>query len=238
MVRAAASGQPAVTFGVISCNALSFGGRPDSANIHKMLPIRWTLPVGGVLLAIALLALSFNTPSESWLQISNAVSVRWRIIDWGERPEWRQYSIITAIQRRADELSKLRDLPDTSIHTNAAPADSEIARPPQTVPLDIAEPLSIEFPVSAAAEQKPKSRNQARSKSARHVRHPGRAVNPGTPQTQNVVAFPFGTETTYSLPPNTNSYFGNQPGQAATPKANNHFGNQTWQTPRPAADIY
>lgn len=203
-----------------------------------MLPIRSTLPVGGVLFVIALLALSFNTPSESQLQISNAVSVSWRIIEWGERPEWRQYSITSAIRRRADELSKLRDLPDTSTHTNAGPADSEIAKLPQIVPLDIADPLSIEFPVSAVSEEKLKSRNQARSKSVRHVRRPGTAVNRDTPQTQNVVTFPFGSETTYSLPPNTNSYFGNQPRQAATSKANNHSGNQTWQTPRPAADIY
>ena len=200
-----------------------------------MLPIRWTLPVGGVLLAIGLLALAFNTPGESRLQILNAVSVRWGIIEWGERPEWRQYRIFSAIQRRADELSKLRALPDTSIHTNAAPADSEVARFPQTVPLDLADSLSIEFPVSAAPEEKPRSRNQARSKSVRHGRRAVTAANRDTPQTHDVVAFPFGSQTTYSLPPNTNSYFGKQ---APTPKASNHSGNQTWQTPTPNADVY
>ena len=122
-----------------------------------MLPIRWTLPVGGVFLAIALLALVFNAPGESRLQISNVVLARSGIIEWGERPEWRQYVILSGIQRRADELSKLRELPDTSINTDVAPADSKIAGLPQTVPLDIADPLSIEFPVSAAPEEEPKA---------------------------------------------------------------------------------
>ena len=128
-----------------------------------MLPIRWTLPLGGVFLAIALLALVFNAPGESRLQISNVVLARSGIIEWGERPEWRQYVILSGIQRRADELSKLRDLPDTpnlpdtSINTDAAPADSKIAGLPQTVPLDIVDSASIEFPDGAAAEQGPKA---------------------------------------------------------------------------------
>ena len=127
-----------------------------------MLPIRWTLPVGGVFLAIALLAL-FNAPGKSRLQISNVVLARSGIIEWGERPEWRQYIILSGIQRRADELSKLRELPDTPnlpdtwINTDAAPANSKIAGLPQTVPLDIADSLSIEFPDGAAPEEEPKA---------------------------------------------------------------------------------
>ena len=63
------------------------------------------------------------------------------------------------------------------------------------------------------------------------MRHRVTAVNRETPQAQNVVGFPFGSQTGYTLPLN-------QPGQAKTPKANNYFGNQTWQTSTPNADIY
>jgi hypothetical protein len=241
-----------------------------------MLPVRWMLPVGGVLFAITLLVLALTTPDGSRLQVSNVVSVRSGIIELGERPEWRQYIIVNAIQRRADELSRLRELPDTPIHTDAvpadsktaglpqivpldtadllsiefpvsaapeekpkaAPADAKIAGFPQTVPLDIADSLSIEFSVSAAPEQKPKSRNQAQVKSVRHVRRPVTALKPETPQAQNVVTFPFGSQTGYAPPFNSNSYFGNQSEKPSTPKANNHFYNQTWQTPTPNADIH
>lgn len=241
-----------------------------------MLPVRWMLPVGGVLFAITLLALALITPDGPRSQATNVVTVRSGIIELGERPEWRQYIIQSAIQRRADELSKLRELPDTPIRTDAAPtgskiaglpqtvpldtanslaiefpvsaapeanpqaalADSKIAGLPETVPLDIANLLSIEFPVSAAPEVKPKSRNQARVKNVRHSRRPVTAVNRDPPQTQNVVAFPFGSQKWYTPPLNTNGYFGNQSGQPSTPKANNHLGNQTWQTPAANADIH
>lgn len=238
-----------------------------------MLPVRWMLPVGGVLFAITLLALALTTPDGSRLQVSNVVSVRSGIIELGERPEWRQYIIVNAIQRRADELSRLRELPDTPIHTDVVPADSKTAglpqiapldtahllsiefpvsaapeekpkaapadaRIPQTVPLDIADSLSIEFPVSAAPEQKPKSRNQARVKSVRHVRRTVTALKPETLRAQNVVTFPFGSQTGYAPPFNSNNYFGNQSKKPSTPKANNHFDNQTWQTPTSSADIH
>ena len=255
-----------------------------------MFPVRWMLPVGGVLFAITLLALALITPDGPRSQATNVVSVRSGIIELGERPEWRQYIIQSAIQRRADELSKLRELPDTPIHTDAAPTDSKIAGLPQTVPLDtanslaiefpvsaapeanpqaaladskiaglpetvpldianslsiefpvnaapkvnpqaaladskietvpldIANSLSIEFPVSAAPEVKPKSRNQARVKNVRHSRRPVTAVNRDPPQTQNVVAFPFGSQTWYTPPLNTNGYFGNQSGQPSNAK--------------------
>jgi hypothetical protein len=239
-----------------------------------MLPVRWMLPVGGVLFAITLLALALTTPDGPRSQVTNPVSVRSGIIELGERPEWRQYIIRSAIQRRADELSKLRELPDTPIHTDAAAdskiaglpetvpldianslsiefpvsaapeenpqaalADSTIAGLPETVPLDIGNSLSIEFPVSAAPEGKPKSR-KARVKSVRHVRHTVTAVKRVTPQAQNVVTSPFGSQTGYAPPFNSNSYFGNQSEKPTTPKANDHLGHQTWQTPTPNADIH
>ena len=195
-------------------------------------------------------------------------------MELGERPEWQQYIIVNAIQRRADELSKLRELPDTLIHTDAVPADSKSAELPQTVPLDTADSLSIEFPVSAAPEEKPKAappgpqvaglpqavpldtadslsiefpvsaapekkpKLPARVKSVRHVRRTVTAVKRVTPQAQNVATFPFGSQTGYAPPFNSNNYFGNQSEKSSTPKANNHFYNQTWQTPTPNADIH
>ena len=103
-----------------------------------MLPVRWMLPVGGVLFAITLLALALITPDGSRSQATNGVSVRSGIIELGERPEWRQYIIQSAIQRRADELSKLRELPDAPIHTDAAPTNSSsrgFPRPFHSTPL-------------------------------------------------------------------------------------------------------
>src|SRR5512143_1998802 len=107
-----------------------------------MLPVRWMLPVGGVLFAITLLALALTTPDGSRLQVSNVVSVRSGIIELGERPEWRQDIIVNAIRRRADELSRVRELPDAPIHTDVGPADSQAAGLPQIAPRDTAHLLS------------------------------------------------------------------------------------------------
>jgi hypothetical protein len=204
-----------------------------------MLPIRWILPVGGVLLAIALLALAFNPPDAA--QMLNVAPVRSTFIEWGERPEWRQFIILSAIQRRADELNRLRELPDTPARTDAAPAPPEVAglpadrsdsdaedndeiglsvQPPAaTAPVDIVEALSIELPVAVLEEKPPviktpqrvKSRNQNRIKAVQHVRRRARALaSRESLSSNNFFEQPFGTQTGQRPAVNTNNYFGNQ----------------------------
>jgi hypothetical protein len=206
-----------------------------------MLPIRWILPVGGVLLAIAVLALAFAAPDGS--QMPNAAPLRSAFIEWGERPEWRQFIIFSAIQRRADELNKLRELPDTPTRTDDAPVAPAVAglaadhsnpedndetgvnvqTPAATVPVDIGESFSIEYPVAPSEEKPPviktpqrvKSRNQNRVKGVQHVRRRARPLASGE-------QLPFGNETGQRPAVNTNNYFGNQTWQTTTPNAGNY----------------
>ena len=172
-----------------------------------MLPILRILPAGGVLLAIMLLALAFSSPDRPRAQLMpNVAPVRGAMIEWGEHPEWRQFLILAAIQR-ADELNRLRDLPDTPTRTDSAPAapkvaglptdrsatDPEdnddtrsIAQPPAaTIPIEIGESSLFELPVAAPEEKPPvartpqqvKSRNESRVKGVPHAR---RARAPAT----------------------------------------------------------
>lgn len=98
-----------------------------------MLPILRIVPVGGVLLAILILVLALTPPDRSRRSLSpSVVTARGPLIDREEHPEWRQFLIRAALQR-ADELSRLRELPDTPMHVE--PAVSEDAKPaedPQT----------------------------------------------------------------------------------------------------------
>jgi len=186
-----------------------------------MLPIRWILPVGCVLLAIALLALVFNAPDGSRAQISNAAPVHGPIIEWGERPEWQQFIILSAIQRRADELNKLRELPDTRADAVSVTAN---------VPVDIGE---IELPIASPKEKSSmtrtphtvKSRSQNRTKVVQHVRRARAPAN-----RDNFLERRFGNQAGSAMATNTNIHFGyQQAGPALTPKASNYFRNEAAQ---------
>lgn len=93
-----------------------------------------------------------------------------------EHPEWQQFLILSAI-RRADELNRLRELPNTPARTDPAPAAPKVAglptqrtdtdpetddetgsitQPPAaTIPIDIGEPSAFELPVAAPEEKPP-----------------------------------------------------------------------------------
>lgn len=102
-----------------------------------MLPILRIIPVGGVLLAIAILLLALNAPGGRHAHFASAtLPVRGALIVREEHPEWRQFLILAAL-RRADELNKLRELPDTPVAAaplipgDAAPqAQPQAAEPP------------------------------------------------------------------------------------------------------------
>jgi hypothetical protein len=175
-----------------------------------MLPILRILPVGGVLLAIVLLVLALNPPDGTHAQLTpSVVRMRGAMIARDEHPEWRQFLMLAAI-RRANELNRLRELPDSPTRTDAAPkvaglptersdTDPEaddttgsIVQPPAaTIPIDIGETSSFELPVATPEEQPPaimtpqpvKSRNESRVKGvhhARRVRMPGKSESPAT----------------------------------------------------------
>ena len=173
-----------------------------------MLPILRILPVGGVLLAIMILVLALSPPDGSRAQLTpNVAPARGALIERGEHPEWRQFLILAAI-RRADELNRLRELPDTPARTDAAPAAPKVAglptdrsdadpedddetgsivQPPAaTIPIDIGETSSTELPVTAPEEKPPVIRTPERVKSrneSRIKRRAARAPRQGAGQT-------------------------------------------------------
>src|SRR5438876_12310099 len=88
-----------------------------------MLPILRILPVGGVLLAILILVLALSPPDGSRSPLTAAiVPARGALVDRDRHPEVRQFLIYAAL-KRADELSRLRDLPDTPARSD----DTQVA---------------------------------------------------------------------------------------------------------------
>jgi hypothetical protein len=187
-----------------------------------MLPILRILPVGGVLLAIVLLALALSSPDGSRAQLMpNMAPVRGAMIERGEHPEWRQFLILAAIQR-ADELSRLRELPDTPTRSEPPPAAPKVAglptdrsdadpeaddvtgsvmQPPAaTIPVEIGEASSFELPVVAPEEAPPvirtpqpvKSRNESRLKGTQHARRARAPAKPEPPAPFNLFELLFG----------------------------------------------
>ena len=161
-----------------------------------MLPILRILPVGGVFLAIMLLVLALNPPDGAHVLLTpGALRMRGAMIAASEHPEWRQFIMLAAI-RRADELNRLRALPDTLTDAASAPPkiaglpdkrrDSDleagdetgsIGQPPAaTLPIEIGEPSAFELPVATPEEEPPvvtpqriKSRNESGIKRGRRA---------------------------------------------------------------------
>jgi hypothetical protein len=96
-----------------------------------MLPILRILPVGGVFLASLIFLLALTPPGDVRHALSDT-EARGPLIDRDAHPEWRQFLMQAALQR-ADELKRLRDLPDTPgmqmQSTPEAPAQAEIVIP-------------------------------------------------------------------------------------------------------------
>lgn len=95
-----------------------------------MLPILRILPVGGVLLAILLLILALKVPGERSLPPAT-LTARGPLLDRAEDPEWRQVAIQAAL-RRANELMRLRELPDTPVRSE--PPTPQVNEPELPMP--------------------------------------------------------------------------------------------------------
>jgi len=131
-----------------------------------MLPILRIIPVGGVFLAIMILVLALSPPGglNPALTIA-ALPARGPLMQLGEHPEWRQFLILSAI-RRADELNRLRDLPD-----DETGSITEI--PSATIPIEIGEQSSTELPVTAPRENPPVITTPERAKVPNEIRKRG-----------------------------------------------------------------
>jgi hypothetical protein len=152
-----------------------------------MLPILRIIPVGGVFLAITILVLALGAPGSSRPPLSPAaLPARGALLQRFEHPEWRQFLILAAT-RRADELNRLRDLPDTPAtpkaggkiaglpveHNDADPDDETgtIADMPSfTIPIEIGETSSTELPMTPPEEKSPAIRMPAHLKTPHETR--------------------------------------------------------------------
>ena len=142
-----------------------------------MLPILRVIPVGGVLLAIAILILALNPPSDPRRHLSGAGGA---LIAREQHPEWPQFLLLAAA-RRAVELNRLLELPDTTARSVPPPAPPQAEQPPAVaavpasrndadpedvtgtipqspgaaIPVEIGETSSTELPVIPHEEQPP-----------------------------------------------------------------------------------
>lgn len=124
-----------------------------------MLPIFRIISVGGVILAIAILILALIPPGGSHLVLAqHEVVARGALVDPGRHPEWRQF-LIQAAFLRADELERLRRLPDIVISRPALEAyggevldRALIEALNKAAPIDPTAPKFASLPVAEEAE--------------------------------------------------------------------------------------
>jgi hypothetical protein len=200
-----------------------------------MLLIRWIFLVGCAFLTIVLLAVALGLRLQVW-EVASAQ------IELGERPEWRQFVILSAIQRRADELNSLRQLPDTPprtddvtappnviVHADGSPEpkDSDetaanvqpltalaVEYPVAAAPVEIAESMSIEYPAAAPEQKPPMNRTPKRVKPSARLKSVQHVRHRAPPLANRE---PPRVQNVYEFP------FGNQ---APTLSSNNYFHNQ------------
>jgi hypothetical protein len=177
-----------------------------------MLPILRIIPVGGVFFAIAIVVLALSPPSGTRTVLSpHVMSARGPLMQLDEHPEWRQF-LIQAAARRAEELGKLRELPDagrTKVaglpleRPDADPDDetgSITVMPTATIPVDIGETSSTELPVTLPEERPPvmktperlKLPNESRRRGGYHASRIKTTAKPEPAATFNIFEILFG----------------------------------------------
>ena len=121
-----------------------------------MLPILRIIPVGGVFLAVLIVVLALDPPGGAPPAITRS---RAPLVVAEDHPEWRQFLIQAAV-RRADEVSRLRDLP-------ATPTRTQIPVEPETTKSEIdkgkGEPgkNSVKIPAKDTVAGLPSSRSDS-----------------------------------------------------------------------------
>jgi len=172
-----------------------------------MLPILRIIPVGCVFLAIMILVLALDPPGRLYPTLPGAMlPPRGALMQTSEHPEWRQFLILAAV-RRADELNRMRELPDTPVRTESVQDAPKVAglpagridadpddetgtiteMPRVTIPVEIGETSSTELPVAAPEEKPPiiktPERRTVPSESRRKGMHRARhAKTPAKPE--------------------------------------------------------
>jgi hypothetical protein len=207
-----------------------------------MLPILRILPVGGVILAIVILVLALSPPDGSRSSLTAAIApARGALVDRNRHPEVRQFLILAAL-KRASELSRLRDLPDTPARTDNPPETAKVAGLPSertdaepeeagpanetpgvSIPIEIGEPSSAELPATSqdeptAATKKPesvKTSREIRRRADHRARHRV-AVNAGSPRQPTLFDYLFGGQ---QYQPTYNGQQYQQPAYNAPPAA-------------------
>lgn len=110
--------------------------------MHRpMLPLFRILPVGGVFLAILVLILALRAPGDRAL-LPVSLTANGAQPNGNDDPQWRHVAIQAALQR-ANELVRLRDLPDTPPRSEPPPVSEPEPSVQTTVP-------AVETPKMAA----------------------------------------------------------------------------------------
>jgi hypothetical protein len=165
----------------------------------RMLPNLRMVPVGGVLIAIIILTLNltFSRAVDSRAALAPLQApARGALIASSDHPEWRQFVMLAAFTR-ADELTRLRELPDAPTRAATAPDADKVAakiaalpdtqdsvdpddvtgsitdNPRASLPIDIGETSAFELPIVDRPETPPVIRVPERIKPAHESENNG-----------------------------------------------------------------